>query len=254
MLTRPPAPTDPRPTPPAVPAEQAPPSTWTWPLLCAALGMAGVWAWDARAQPTLQWQSTTWQQAPWTLWTAPMVHLSGAHLVANLGALLCLAVLGRAQQAGRAATVAVLIAWPLGTLGLIAWPQVTAYSGMSGLLCGMLAVLWSHATLRTSQKGLSYVLFALLVLKLLSEEGWAHPIAFDPAWGFNVVYAAHFAGAVAGAVCGLLCAAVASGMHAAGVRRSVPPAGDGPTPPVSRTSHGPSPASGARQHSNSDIP
>ena len=208
MQTRPPAPTDDLPTPPAIQAEQTTPYTWAWPLLCAALGLASVWAWEAGAQPALHWQSATWRQQPWTLWTAPLVHLSGAHLVANIGALLCLAVLGRAQQAGRAATLAALITWPLGTLCLIAWPQITAYSGMSGLLCGMLAVLWSHATLRASQKGLSYVLFALLVLKLLSEEGWAHPIAFDPAWGFNVVYAAHFAGALAGAVCGLGCGVV----------------------------------------------
>lgn len=207
------------PCPPAASAEapSRPPATspdakntWAWPLLCAALGIASWWAWKAGAQPALHWQSTTWTQKPWTLWTAPLVHLSGVHLVANLGALVCLAVLGRFQNAGRAAAIALLCTWPITTLGLVAWPQVTAYSGMSGLLCGMLAILWAHATLRSAQKGLSYVLFALLVLKLLSEEGWAHPIAFDPEWGFNVVYAAHFAGAMAGAFFGLTCARIGS--------------------------------------------
>lgn len=210
MQTRPPAAPD---APhPAIPAE-ATTHTWAWPLLCAVLGLSSWWAWEAGAQPALHWQSADWTQKPWTLWTAALVHLSGAHLVANLGALLCLAVLGRFQQAGRAATVAVLLTWPLATLALVAWPQVTGYSGMSGLLCGILAVLWAHATLRPAQKGLSYVLFALLVLKLLAEEGWSHPIAFDPEWGFNVVYAAHFSGAVIGALCGLACSVVAAGLH-----------------------------------------
>jgi hypothetical protein len=29
-------------------------------------------------------------------------------------------------------------------------------------------------------------------------------VAFDPSWGFNVVYAAHLTGALAGAACGTL--------------------------------------------------
>ena len=133
-----------------------------------------------------------------------MVHLSGTHLLANLLALAVLGVLGTCLQAGRACAAAVLLAWPLGTLALVWWPQITGYSGMSGLLNAMAAVLWAHAAMRPSTRSASVVIFAALVFKLLGEHAWSQPIAFDPNWGFNVVYAAHLAGTVAGAICGLL--------------------------------------------------
>jgi membrane associated rhomboid family serine protease len=138
------------------------------------------------------------------LWSTSLVHLSGAHLLANLLALAVLAVLGACLDAGRAATLALLVAWPLGTLALLGWPQVAGCSGMSGLLHAMVAVLWAHTALRGSAKPVSYVIFAVLALKLLSEHAWSQPIAFDPNWGFNVVYAAHLTGAASGALFGLL--------------------------------------------------
>ena len=141
---------------------------------------------------------------PGVLWSASLVHLSGAHLLANLVALAVLAVLGAYLQAGRAATLALLVAWPLGTLALLCWPRVAGYSGMSGLLNAMAAVLWAHTALQSGTKPVSFVIFAALALKLLSEHAWSQPIAFDPNWGFNVVYAAHLVGAAAGALCGLL--------------------------------------------------
>ena len=69
------------------------------------------------------------------------------------------------------------------------------------------SVLWAHAAMRLDTRPVSFVIFGALVLKLFSERAWSQPIAFDPNWGFNVVYAAHLAGAVAGAICGLLFAA-----------------------------------------------
>jgi len=36
------------------------------------------------------------------------------------------------------------------------------------------------------------------------------PVAFDPSWGFNVVYAAHLTGTIAGAGCGAIAALLAS--------------------------------------------
>lgn len=173
------------------------------------LGLTSIAAWYSGGAPNLAWQAALWPQQPWTLWSAALVHLSGAHLLANLVALVVLAVLGACLHAGRAATLAVLLAWPLGTLALVWWPQITEYSGMSGLLNAMAAVLWAHTALRGESKPVSFVIFAALALKLASEHAWSQPIAFDPNWGFNVVYAAHLAGAAAGAICGLVVESVA---------------------------------------------
>ena len=171
-----------------------------------ALGGMAAWLWG---NGQLAWQAATWVQRPWVLWTAGLAHLSGAHLLGNLLGLAVLAVLGTCLHAGTAAALALVLAWPLGTLALVWWPQVASYSGMSGLLNAMAAVLWAHAALRGGAKPVSFTIFAVLVLKLLSEHAWSQPVAFDPNWGFNVVYAAHLAGALAGAACGLLFSAIA---------------------------------------------
>ena len=168
------------------------------------LALASIAAWYIGGAKDLAWQTAGWPQRPWTLWSASLVHLSGAHLLANLIALTVLAVLGTCLHAGRATTLALLLAWPLGTLALLWWPQIAGYSGMSGLLNAMAAVLWAHTALRGGIKPISFLIFAALALKLLSEHAWSQPIAFDPNWGFNVVYAAHLTGAMAGAVCGLV--------------------------------------------------
>jgi rhomboid family GlyGly-CTERM serine protease len=181
-------------------------------LASAAVWLAGGWATGEPGSGLLIWDALEWPQRPWTLWTASFVHLSGGHLLANLLALTALAVLGWSLRAGTAATVALLLAWPLGTLSLLLWPAVKQYSGLSGLVHAAVAVLWAHAALDEESKPLSFILFAALGLKLLTEHAWSLPLAFDVDWGFNVVYAAHLGGALAGAGCGLL-----AGLYAHGI-------------------------------------
>lgn len=152
----------------------------------------------------LVWHALGWPHHPWMLWTASLIHLSGAQALVNLGALLVLAVLGVFLRARWPATLAVLLAWPLGTLALACWPEVPYYAGMSGLLMSMLSVLWVQAALQTGTRMVSFVLFTTLALKLWSEHAWSQPLVFDPYWGFNVVNAAHLTGAVAGAASALL--------------------------------------------------
>ncbi|MCY7305315.1 MAG: rhombosortase [Rhodoferax sp.] len=171
-----------------------------WVALCSALALASILVWTSGLSGALIWQSGPWQARPWSLWSAALAHLSGMHLVGNLLALAVLAVLGAYLQADRAASLAVLIAWPLGTMALAWWPQITWYSGLSGLLCAMLAVLWVHAALSRANRAVSWALLVVLALKLGSEHAWTQPIGYDPNWGFNVVYAAHLAGALAGAM------------------------------------------------------
>lgn len=178
-----------------------------WPGLCVALGLSSVLVWVIGGSGRLAWRAASWQDAPWLLWTASLAHLSGPHLLANLAGLLVLGVLGAFLQARAGAVLALLLAWPLGTLALLWWPQISAYSGMSGLLNAMVAVLWAHCVLGSGSKPASFLILAALLLKLHGEHAWSRPIAFDPHWGFNVVYAAHLAGALAGAVCGPVCMA-----------------------------------------------
>lgn len=183
-----------------------------WPLLCAVLGAASVAVWLATGvaahEPlppaALLWYPTAWWQRPWTPWTAALVHLSGVHLAANLLALAAVAVLGRALDAGRPATLAMLVAWPLTTLTLLAWPQVGGYGGLSGLIHAQVLILWSLLAIKTIAHPLSLALLLGAAFKLLMEHAWTQPQVFDPNWGFNVVYAAHLGGALVGAGCGVV--------------------------------------------------
>lgn len=184
-----------------------------WPVLCAVLALACLEAWlqGPAVLASLQWDEALWLNKPWTLWTASLAHLSGGHLLANLLALAAIAVLGWSLRTGKAAALALFVAWPLGNLALLAWPEVRQYGGLSGLIHAAIAVLWADAALHRKAWPLSYIVFGGMALKLLTEHAWTTPIAFDPAWGFNVVYASHLTGTLAGAACGI--AAIAWSMR-----------------------------------------
>jgi hypothetical protein len=185
----------------------------SWLAVCAVLaGGSALVAWLTGMAPPvpelpvhpLAWDAAHWLRQPWTLWTAAWVHTSFGNLSGNLLAIALLAIAGAALDAGRPAAIALLVAWPLSTLALLAWPQVTQYSGLGGPIHAAAAVLGMHAAARPALKPFSPLLFAALALKLLAERAWTQPVAFDPSWGFNVVYAAHLTGALAGAACGAL--------------------------------------------------
>lgn len=181
-----------------------------WLKVCASLGLgAAAVSWTLRlaapdAGQAMAWTAAHWLSRPWTLWTAAWVHSSAGSLAGNLLAMLALAVLGASLRVGRSAAAALLVAWPMSTLGLLLWPQVTTYSGLGGPIHAGAMVLWSHLALRPSGKAWSFAVFSAVGLKLLAEAAWSQPVAFDPSWGFNVVYAAHLTGAAAGAACGLV--------------------------------------------------
>lgn len=186
--------------------------------VCALLGggsAAVAWttgvatpAQDLAAHP-LAWHAIGWVVRPWTLWTSAWVHTSAGSLGGNLLAVGALAVLGAALGAGRPAAIALLVAWPLGVVALLIWPEVTSYGGLGGPIHAAAMVLGSLVARRPALKPLSPLLFAGMGLKLLAEQAWTQPVAFDPSWGFNVVYAAHLTGAVAGAACGWIADALA---------------------------------------------
>ena len=176
------------------------PDSRAWWTLCAALALVSVLVWWLGLASVLAWEPAAWPTRPWLFWTGSLAQASGSLLVASLAALAVLAVLGASLGAGRKASLAVLLAWPLGNIALLGWPSVTAYEGLSGLQCSMLAVLGLHAAARP----VGWVLLAFLVTLLVGEQAWQQPTGYDPNWGFNVVYAAHLSGAVAGLLAGLL--------------------------------------------------
>jgi hypothetical protein len=152
----------------------------------------------------LAWDLVDWTARPWTLWTAAWVSSSDGSLGANLLAFAVLSVLGAALGAGRAAAIALLAAWPLGTLALLLWPQVTYYAGLGEPVHAAAMVLAASLAGRGPLKPLAPLAVAAMGLKLIAERAWLQPVAFDPSWGSNVVYAAHLTGAIAGALCGFL--------------------------------------------------
>jgi hypothetical protein len=152
----------------------------------------------------MAWDPVHWMARPWTLWTAAWVSLPDGSLGANLLAFAILSVLGAALGAGRAAAIALLAAWPAGTLALLLWPQAIHYAGLGEPVHAAAMVLAACLAGRSSLKPLAPLAVAAMALKLIAERAWAQPVAFDPSWGSNVVYAAHLTGAAAGALCGWL--------------------------------------------------
>lgn len=178
--------------------------TDAWLGLCALLGLGSVAVALAGNPVAMSWHPTAGMRSPWTLWTSAFVHLGTPHLLANLLALAALATLAVIWQADRWAALTWLAAWPVGIVALLLWPGVGQYSGMSGPLHAGAAVLWVYSVRRPALGPWPAVLGSGLLVKLLAEQAWSQPVAFDPLWGFNVVVAAHLSGAVAGASCTLL--------------------------------------------------
>ncbi len=184
-----------------------------WIAICVALGAgAAAVAWTTGLASPLQdlgeapfaWAAARWVHEPWTLWTSAWVHTSAGSLGGNLLALAALAVAGAALGAGALAALALALAWPLTTLALLVWPQVTSYAGLDGTIHAAAAVLCVHLMRRTRLQALATILFGGMALKLLAERGWAQPVAFDPGWGVNLVYGSHLAGALVGAWCAVV--------------------------------------------------
>jgi hypothetical protein len=175
-----------------------------WLSICALLAGGSATVALVPDAGALAWDAQGWLMRPWTLWTSAWVHTSAVSLGGNLLAVAALAVLGAALGAGRTAAIALLVAWPLGTIMLLSWPQVANYGGLGGPIHAAVAVLGMHMAGRAEYKAFSPLLFGVLALKLLAERGWSQPVAFDLSWGSNVVYAAHLTGALAGAACGAI--------------------------------------------------
>ncbi len=179
------------------------PASPIWALMCALLAAACivVWLLPVEVQIALRWQAGSGLENSWTLWTASLTHLSDTHLIVNLLALLCLAIIGSHTGCDRDEVTAALIAWPLSTLALLAWSQVQFYAGTSGLnhaLALMIAAQCAMKLIVTREFSVIAFLLALMLLgKILWEAPWSEPLRNDASWGFSVVQAAHLTGVLA---------------------------------------------------------
>lgn len=155
-----------------------------------------------------------WRSAPdaspaWTALSSQFVHLGGAHLAANLGALAMLAVVSR-QLAVFAHLPLLLFASLVAVCtGLLAdiWP-VAWYVGLSGALHGVFAALALALGLRAGPArwlGWGLLLGAGVKLALELDAGTGHVGAL----GIPVAPPAHIYGFVGGGIAYLIGAAVA---------------------------------------------
>ena len=184
-------------------------SSRAWAGLCVALGLASLAIGLVDLPIPLAWHAELWRRAPWVLWTASLVHLTPAHLLVNLGALAVLGVLGAFVQAGRTAAhraAAGLAARQPGAGLVAAGSMVMADVGLAD--GDGRRLVGTHGAAPRPQ-GVVYRTVCRAGAQAAERTGLVPPIVFDPQWGFNVVVAAHLAGALAGAASGLLC----GGLH-----------------------------------------
>jgi rhomboid family GlyGly-CTERM serine protease len=181
----------------------AAPASPAWALMCALLAAACIafWLLPLDTQTALRWRADLWLAQPWTLWTASLVHLSSTHLMLNLLALLCLAIIGWHTGCGRDEVMALLLAWPLSTGALLIWPQVQFYAGFSGLNHALALMITAHAAVAWIARQVFSVIACLLALlllaKMLWERPWSEPLRADAGFSFSVVQAAHLTGMLA---------------------------------------------------------
>jgi len=154
----------------------------------------------------LDWQPGLASSQPWRAWSAAFVHWSGWHLAANLIGCAVVAAFGAAARVPLRASVAWLVAWPLGHAALALQPALPSYGGLSGVLhAGVAIAAWQvarHDEGRRRVVGVGVLLG--LALKLVLESSWSHAVQVVPEWDFPVASLAHLTGALAGLLCAVL--------------------------------------------------
>jgi hypothetical protein len=181
----------------------------SWLLLCALHAVASMLPWWAREGmvDAFIWRADGWTTQPWTLWTSAWVHLNTPQLIVNQIALGALTAFAWVIRPNWTCTLAWLLAWPLGQLSLLWWPQIGYAVGLSGVLHAGVAVLAVQLLRRCipipKAQRWGGLLALVLLGKLLLERGWAYPVVWDGANDMSVVQAGHLSAAAWGLLLGL---------------------------------------------------
>lgn len=183
-----------------------------WLLLCALHGVASMLLWwgQTSAVDALIWRADTWTGRPWTLWTSAWVHVNTPHLIMNQIALGALTAFAWVIRPTLPSALAWWLCWPLIQVSMVLWPQVGYAVGLSGLLHAGAMVLAVQLLLRCivirKARRWGGLLMLALLIEVLLERSWSHPVVWDDGNGTSVVQAAHLAGAFWGLCLGLLAA------------------------------------------------
>lgn len=173
---------------------------------CALAGLLALGALAFRGLPRehIDWQPALALQAPWRAWSAAFAHWSAWHLGANLAGCAVVAAFGAAAQVPLRASLAWLVAWPLGHALLGLQPALSSYGGLSGVLHGGVAIAaWQLARAATTprRRRIGWAVLAGLLVKLLLEAPWGTATRLVAGWDFPLAPLAHATGALAGLGC-----------------------------------------------------
>lgn len=183
---------------------------YRWTLLVAVASVvataAALWlgaVGDALAAPLLgdaaKLRSGQW----WRLWTGPLVHTSGGHLLWDLGMLMFIGVAYEQKLRAVWPTLVVLgMGLPVAAV-LIAYPALAGYGGTSGLTYGLMAAVIAFELMRGNRPWYLLAAGAVLAFKVLRElDPGAKALLFevDLGTGAHPVPVAHLAGVMVGLV------------------------------------------------------
>ena len=142
---------------------------------------------------------------PWRAFSAPFVHFSLQHLLANLAGCAVLALFGWAARLPNRAALAWALAWPLTQLGLLAEPALLHFGGLSGVLHAGVAVGVVELLARPGRDRRIGAAIALgLIVKLILEHPLAAPTQQVDGWDIAIAPLSHLTGVISGALSGLL--------------------------------------------------
>ncbi len=184
-------------------ALETPPAPRAWAAIATGLALGAVLLWTTPGT-AIDWQPRLALSEPWRIWSAAFAHLSPLHLQANLLGCAAVAAFGVAARLPRHAAWAWLVAWPLTHASLMLQPQLSHYSGLSGVLhagvaIGALHLVWCA---RGRRQAIGWGVLAGLALKLMLEAPWTGPTQAAPGWDIPIAPLGHVSGAVSGLVCG----------------------------------------------------
>ncbi|HEX4232980.1 MAG TPA: rhombosortase [Caldimonas sp.] len=185
-----------------------------WAALALAFAAAALLV-SAVAAPSiavLDWQPALAGSEPWRALTAPFVHYSALHLLANLAGAALVGALGWFAGVPWPIAAAWLVAWPLTQFGLLLRPDLLHYGGLSGVLhAGVACVGWQLAVhARGTRRAIGALVLAGLAIKVVSEAPWGAPLSRPPGWDITTAPFAHASGLVAGLCAAALCDALAT--------------------------------------------
>ena len=153
----------------------------------------------------LDWQPLLSTTSPWRALTAPFVHFSLQHLLANLAGCAVLALFGGAARLPNRAALAWALAWPLTQLGLLIEPALLHFGGLSGVLHAGVAVGVVELLSRQGRdRWIGLGIGIGLLIKLALEHPLGPPTQHVEGWDIAIAPLSHLTGALSGVFCALL--------------------------------------------------